>query len=519
MSEFLLEARNINKSFSGVQVLKDVNFGLKRGEVHALMGENGAGKSTLIKILTGAYTKDSGEIFVDGKPVTINNRQDSMDAGISCIYQELSVIDMLTVQQNICLAQEKTKGMFLAQEEMNQEVQELIDRYNFEFKATDLVGSLSVAKKQTVEILKALSYNADIIIMDEPTSSLTVAESEVLFGIIDRLKADGKSIVYISHRLDEVYQISDRMTILRNGENAGVLEHEEIDPIHVITAMIGHQLVDEEKVVHEVKEGAQTLDVSGLCVGGLLRNVSFTAHGGQILGIGGLVGAGRTELLECIFGLRKYDEGSIKLNGKELPPGNLNRIKEGIGLVPEDRRSEGLVQCLSIAKNVILASLDQVKTAFVINDRKASKRGEECVETYDVRPRIPQLLAQNMSGGNQQKVVIGKWLVREGAKLLLIDEPTVGIDIGAKSQIYSVLDDLAKQGVIVVVVSSDQEELLRISDRILIMYRGRIFKDFTDVKSITQEDLIAASSGLTKEEAAEAEAEAKEEAAKEEVLA
>ena len=502
--EMLLEAKGINKSFSGVQVLKNVDFGLKRGEIHALMGENGAGKSTLIKILTGVYSKDSGEILINGKPVEINNRQDSINAGISVIYQELSVIDMLTVQQNICLAQEKTKGFFLQQKRMNDEVQELIDRYGFEFKATDMVGTLSVAKKQTVEILKALSYNADIIIMDEPTSSLTVKESEVLFGIIDRLKADGKSIIYISHRLDEVYRLSDRMTILRNGELAGVLEKEEIDPIRVITAMIGKQLADEEKHVNLPKEGAGVLEVEHLSIGGILRDVSFKAYGGQILGIGGLVGAGRTEILESIFGLRDYDEGSIKLNGKELPKGNLNRIKEGIGLVPEDRRTQGLVQSLSIAKNAVLASLDQISTGIIVNNAKAAKRGEECVETYDVRPRIPGLMARNMSGGNQQKVVIGKWLVREGMNVMLIDEPTVGIDIGAKSQIYSVMQDLAKKGMIIIVVSSDQEELLRVSDRILMIYRGRIFKEFTDVRKITQEDLIAASSGLERTEEKEA---------------
>ncbi len=496
---YALQALGIDKSFSGIQVLDQVDFSVRRGEVHGLMGENGAGKSTLIKILTGAYTKDAGKILIDSEEVMINSRQDAAACGISVIYQELSVVESLSVAQNICLGQEKTKGIVLAEREMKQNVQELIDRYQFDLHPDDLVGSLSIAKRQTVEILKAISTDAKIIIMDEPTASLTPKESEILFGIIRRMRDEGKSIIYISHRLDEINLLVDRLTVLRNGQVVGVREFSKIDPVEIIHLMIGKELNQNTKQYHEPVDGGNVLEVKGLCIGGVLRGVSFEARGGQILGIGGLMGSGRTEILKSIFGLADYDAGEITLNGRALSRKPKKNAASGIGYIPEDRRAEGVVQNMSIERNLALASLDQwSRGRALMQNRRAKAAALACMERVDIRPRIPELASGLLSGGNQQKVVLGKWLMRGDLKLLLVDEPTVGIDIGARAQIYSILESLAEKGVVILVVSSDLQELLTISDRIMVMYRGRVFKQFQNV-GLTQKDILAASAGISEE--------------------
>lgn len=499
MDRPILEMKQIEKSFSGVKVLKSVDFTVYPGEVHGLMGENGAGKSTLIKILTGIYPKDGGQIFINGKEVSIDSRNDSRKLGISVIYQELSVISSLTVAQNVFLGQEESKGPFLSEKEMNKKVAELIDRYKFDLKPTDLVQSLSIAKRQTVEILKALLSDAEIIIMDEPTASITQKESQTLFEIIDRLRKQGKSIIYISHRLDEVEMIVDRLTVLRDGSVVGIREKGGINKGEIIRLMIGKELHNEQTVYHAPQGDKNLLEVNNLSIGGVLHHCSFKAYGGQILGIGGLVGSGRTEILKSIFGLQPYDAGEIILNGKRVSRSARKNARSGIGLVPEDRRTEGFIPLMSLERNIILAAYDRFSMGnLFVKVKQAKSAALKEIDNVDVRPKIPELNAINLSGGNQQKIVLGKWLIRDDLRVLLVDEPTVGIDVGAKDQIYSIMRGIADAGGIVVMVSSDLRELTTVSDRILIMVKGSVFKVLDNV-GVTQEDVLTASYGIEKE--------------------
>ena len=359
----ILEAEHIYKSFSGVPVLQDVHFEVKVGEVHALMGENGAGKSTLIKIVTGVYSKDEGQIYWEGKPVEINNYQDCQKLGVACIYQELSVIPPLTVAQNVFLGREPRNGPFINYKKMNQMTQDLIDKYQFPLKPTTIVDNLGIGQRQLIEILKGLSQNSKLLI--KPTASLSGKEAEMLFHIIRTLREQSVSIIYISHRLEEVYMLSDRLTILRDGKNAAVLEKEEIIPAKVIETMIG-KVVDESagsrKMLHSDDSKPVRLEVKNLTdKTDRFRNISFQVHSGEILGLGGLIGAGRTEVVRAIYGVDKAASGEVLLSGKKLNPSPKSSIKEGIGFVPEDRRNQGFIPLLSTTKNVALTNYDIVK--------------------------------------------------------------------------------------------------------------------------------------------------------------
>lgn len=505
--EFILEARAINKSFSGIPVLKSVNLGIRKGEVHALMGENGAGKSTLIKIITGAYTKDSGAILWKGKEVEINSLKDCQALGISCIYQELSVIPALTVAQNIYLGREPKKGRtgLIDHKKMNQMAQELIDKYEFPLKATDTVDSLGIGLRQLVEILKGLSCDSELLIMDEPTASLSGKEASILFEIIDTLRKQGVSIIYISHRLEEVYMLSDRLTILRDGMNAAILEKEEIVPKEVIQTMIG-KVVDESagsKKTLTRNTNEVVLKVEGLTRKGFFENVSFEIRRGEIVGFGGLIGAGRTEVMRCLYGADKYQSGKIYIEGKEYVPTSTRKsIDFGFGFVPEDRRGQGFIPLLSTNRNTALTNYDIIKqTAFAISSKEELEMCKKAIQKIDIRPADPEKQVGLMSGGNQQKVVIGKWLMRD-LKILIVDEPTAGIDVGAKDEIYHILEELASQGVIVILVSSDLQELVRVSHRILVMRKGKIVKELAE-GTVTQADILEAASGIeNREEAA-----------------
>ena len=500
----ILEARHICKSFSGVPVLQDVHFEVKAGEVHALMGENGAGKSTLIKIVTGVYSKDEGQIEWEGKPVTINNYQDCQKLGVACIYQELSVIPPLTVAQNVFLGREPRTGPFINYAKMNKMTQELIDKYQFPLKPTSVVANLGIGQRQLIEILKGLSQNSRLLIMDEPTASLSGKEAEMLFRIIQTLREQGVSIIYISHRLEEVYMLSDRLTILRDGKNAAVLEKEDIIPAKVIETMIG-KVVDESagsrKMLHSDDAAEVRLDVRGLTDGtDRYRNISFQVHRGEILGLGGLIGAGRTEVVRAIYGVDKAAGGEVYLDGKKLSPSPKASILEGIGFVPEDRRNQGFIPLLSTTRNVALTNYDIVKkNGLAISDGDELAMSKRAIEAIDIRPSDPEKQVGVMSGGNQQKVVLGKWLMRD-LKLLIVDEPTAGIDVGAKDEIYSILENLASKGVAVIVVTSDLQELLRVSHRILVMRKGDIVKEFKNVE-VTQSMVLAAGQGVEEEEA------------------
>ena len=464
--EILLSMNAIEKKFGDVQVLKKVDMEVARGEVHALMGENGAGKSTLIKILTGVYPKDGGSITFSGKACEINSRSDAQKLGIGVIYQELSLIPTLSVMQNVMLGKEKSGWGFLKIREMKKKVSDLIRYYDFNLQPDAIVETLSIAQRQTVEILKALSEDSSLIIMDEPTASLSSKESEALFGIINQLREKGVSILYISHRLEEVFRLADRLTVLRDGRKVAVLEKAQINPPDVIKMMIGKELSEAtaSRCLHRSKM-EPVLEVRSLCRKGTFSDISFTLHRGEIL-----------------------------FQGKKLPCRVSETIARGFGLVPEDRRNQGFIPLLSIERNIAVPNYDFLSKASNVNRAEEKKLGIDAVGKLDIRPADSQLPVGNLSGGNQQKVVIGKWLARD-LRVLLIDEPTAGIDIGAKDEIYKILDNLAEQGVSILLVSSDLQELLRVSHRILVFRKGHIQKEF-DSGVITQEDVLMAASGI-----------------------
>ena len=494
--EKLIEMKAINKQFAHVYALNDVDFDINKGEVHSLLGENGAGKSTLIKILTGVYPKDAGRIYFDGRPVEIRSREDAAALGIAVIFQELSLVPTLNIMQNIMLGKEKTRlGGILNKKEMHADVADLIERFAFPLDPNDIVETLSVAQCQMVEILKALSFNASLIIMDEPTSSLSNKESELLFGIIRQLRDRGVSILYISHRLEEVFQLSDRITVLRDGRKAGVLEHDQIVPGEVIRMMIGKEL-NEATASRPLRRSGKpaVLELKNLTSLGHYEGISFEVNEGEVLVITGLVGSGRTEVLRGIFGADQYDGGEVLFQGKPLKKGVQESIMRGFGLIPEDRRTQGFAPLLSVTRNVASTNYDKLSRFGVVNSDKENKLGVKAVEMVDLRPPNPHVPAMNLSGGNQQKIVLGKWLTRD-LKVLLIDEPTVGIDVGAKDEIYRFIENLARRNVAILLVSSDIAEVLRVATRILIMRGGRIINEFHD-GVVTQEDILLASSGI-----------------------
>ena len=491
----IVEMKGIEKVFSHVQALKGVDFSVRKGEVHALLGENGAGKSTLIKVLTGVYPRDGGEILFEGKPVEIESREDATRLGIAVIFQEFSLIPTLSVTQNILLGKEKQKLGVLQKKAMRREVAELIERFDFPLNPDDIIETLSVAQKQMVEILKALSTNAKLIIMDEPTASLSARESEMLYKIIRQLRERGVSIIYISHRLEEVFALSDRITVLRDGQLAGVIEHEDIVPDNVVKLMIGKELSDATASRSLcVSKERTVLEVKNLCSLGKYENVSFQVKAGEVLVLTGLVGSGRTEVLRSIFGADKYDSGEILFEEQKLPNSTSKVIARGFGLIPEDRRTQGFIPLLSVERNVASTNYDSLSSRGFVQRKKEKQLGEKAVGIVDLRPANPLVAVGNLSGGNQQKAVLAKWLTRD-LKVVLIDEPTVGIDIGAKDEIYNFIEDLARKGVAVLLVSSDVAEVLRVAHRIIVMKEGRIIHEFNDGVA-TQEDVLLASSGI-----------------------
>ena len=496
----LFEMKNIEKIFAHVHALDRVNFQVRKGEVHALLGENGAGKSTLIKILTGVYPKDGGQIFMEGKEVNIASREDAASLGISVIFQELSLVPTLSVYQNVMLGKELSCLGFVKAKQEKKKIAELIEYYGFSLGVNDIVETLSVAQMQMVEILKALAGEAKLIIMDEPTASLSSHESELLFKIIHQLRERGVSIIYISHRLEEVFTLSDRITILRDGKNTGVVEKNQIVPSEIIRMMIGKE-VSEATASRVLKrsEAETVLSVQHLSCLGAYEDVSFDVKRGEVVVLTGLVGAGRTEILRAIYGADAHDSGRIELEGKPYQPRIKKAVEEGFGLIPEDRRTQGFSPFLCVTRNVALTNYDKLSRKGFVNKADEDRLGRRAVELVDLRPANPDIFVGNLSGGNQQKVVLSKWLTRQ-LKVLLIDEPTVGIDIGAKDEIYEIIENLSRQGVAILMVSSDLAEVLRVAHRILVMREGKIAKEF-HTGIVTQEDILMASSGFTEEEA------------------
>ncbi|MDO4548546.1 MAG: sugar ABC transporter ATP-binding protein [Clostridia bacterium] len=491
----LVSMKGIDKKFSHVYALNKVDFDIEVGEVHALLGENGAGKSTLIKVLTGVYPKDGGEIIFDGKRVEIESRDDADKLGIAVIFQELSLIPTLTVTQNILLGKEKHRFGILQKKAMKRQVADIIERFDFPLKPDDVIETLSVAQKQMVEILKALSTNARLIVMDEPTASLSAKESEMLFKIIRQLRERGVSILYISHRLEEVFALSDRITVLRDGKLVGVVEHDEIVPDRIVNMMIGKELSEATASRNlRVGQGKTVISVDHLTRPGFFRDISFEVKAGEVLVLTGLVGSGRTEVLRAIFGADPYESGSVTYDGKPFKGSPGKAISAGMGLIPEDRRTQGFIPLLTVEKNIASTNYDKLsKNGFVLR-RKERELGLEGVKLVDLRPPNPLVIVGNLSGGNQQKAVLAKWLTRE-LKLILVDEPTVGIDVGAKDEIYKFIEELASQGVAVLLVSSDIAEVLRVAHRIIVMRNGEIIREFNDGIA-TQEDILLTCSGI-----------------------
>ena len=495
--ELILRTENICKSFNGIQVLKNVNLEIRKGEIHALMGENGAGKSTIIKIITGVYTKDDGEIYIDGKHVQINNRHDAAEAGISVIYQELSVVPELTVTENIFLGHEIMKHGLPDKKEMRRQVQTLIDKYGFILHPDTLVATMGMAQRQMTEILKALSTEAKLLIMDEPTTSLSAGETEQLFVTMEGLRERGTSILYISHRLEEIYRVTDRLTIMRNGEVVGVVDSKTVEADTVTNMMIGHELEKTGVRVPKINPD-HFIEVKDLQLGNLLHDINFKAYGGEILGIGGLVGSGRTELVSCIYGAIKKYKGSITLDGKPVSRSVARNIKAGFGMVPEDRRTEGFFPQLSILRNIAISSYDRLSSGGFVNAKAENDHAEKAIADYDVRPAMKKLPVQNLSGGNQQKVILARWLSRD-VDVLILDEPTVGVDVGVKAELYVYMRKLADKGAIIIMVSSDLAELTEVSDRVLVLHNGTFFQEFRDHKA-TQQAVLLASSGVAAKE-------------------
>ncbi len=475
MNDMILKMCNIHKTFPGVYALRNIDFDLRYGEVHALLGENGAGKSTLIKVLAGIYSVDKGQIFIKGKECKIGSVKASQSYGISVIHQELNLIPHMTVAENIFLGREPTQGKtrFVNFKKLNDTAQDLLNSLSLAIKATDKICSLSVAQQQMVEIAKALSVDAEIIIMDEPTSSLTDKEVEMLFTTINNLRRKNISIIYISHRMEELFQITDRITVMRDGQYIGTKVTKETTKDELIAMMVGRELKDLYiKTKHPI--GETVLEVKNLERKNVLHNINLSLRKGEILGVSGLVGAGRTELVRAIFGIDSFDSGEITLEGKSLNiKSPLDAVDNGIVLVPENRKEQGLVLLRSVGYNITLTVLKKFINRIKVNKKLEESIVEDYIERLSIKTPSKEQRAGNLSGGNQQKIVIAKWLATN-PKVLILDEPTRGVDVGAKSEIYSIMNTLAKQGVGIIMVSSELPEVINMSDRVLVMCNGEI---------------------------------------------
>ena len=472
-SEYVLELKGITKIFPGVKALNKVQFQLRPGEVHALMGENGAGKSTFIKVITGVHKAEEGEMFLNGQKVDFKGPRDAQAAGIAAVYQHATSYPDLTVAENIFMGHEIIKHGIIQWKQMNEEANKLLKRMNAEFDATAEMGTLSVAEQQIVEIAKALSTNARIIILDEPTASLTKRESEELYRIVDQLREEGVSVIFISHRFEDMYRLATRVTVFRDSQYIGTYNVDEITNADLIKAMVGREINDLfPKPVVEI--GKEMLKVEHLSRTGFFKDISFTLHAGEILGFTGLVGAGRTEVIESVCGITKPDAGKVYLEGKEI---HVNKPSDamdlGIVLLPEDRQKEGLLMSWGLGRNVTLPIMGKYAKGGLNDEKKEREISKELLEEVDTKAVDIFQPASSLSGGNQQKVVVAKALGQE-MKVVIMDEPTKGVDVGAKAEIYAIMGDLAKQGYAIILISSEMPEILGMADRIVVMCNGRL---------------------------------------------
>ncbi|MDR3225206.1 MAG: sugar ABC transporter ATP-binding protein [Clostridiales Family XIII bacterium] len=492
----IVKMEHIVKTFGGVHALSDVHFSANAGEVHALLGENGAGKSTLVKILAGALEKDSGEVFIDGKSIHIHSPKDGQDAGISVIYQEFALAKDLTVAENVFIDNMGEGKHIIDWKRLKSRTSEILDELGFgDIDVSKKVEELTVAYQQVVEICKAISRDAKVLIFDEPTAVLTSREVEKLFTIIERLKSKGVCIIYISHRLEEIFKITDRITVLKDGANVTCMPTSDTDKQKLVTCMIGRDM-SEFFPERNAKIGDVILKVNDLNNGKMTRNVSFEARAGEVLGFAGLVGAGRTETMRTIFGADKKDSGVVYLNGKEAHIRSPKiAVKHGIGMVPEDRKQMGILLDMSIRVNGTLSSLGEFATGLgVIKAKKETSKIDEMIETLTVKTPSQKNKASSLSGGNQQKVALMKWLISE-CSVLIFDEPTRGVDVGAKVEIYKVINSLAEQGVAIIMISSEMPEIIGMCDRVVVMRNGSITGE-VEGDDITEQSLINLSMGV-----------------------
>ncbi|MFC7395451.1 sugar ABC transporter ATP-binding protein [Scopulibacillus cellulosilyticus] len=493
--EPIVKMTNISKLFSGNQVLKQVSFEIVPGEIHALMGENGAGKSTLMKILTGIYSKDEGDILVNGSLVDYKDPKEAEQDGISVIHQELNIIPNLTVAENMFLGKEisYSKTGILNTKAMRNETKRHLERLGVKLNPDKNAGSLSVGQQQMVEIAKALATDTKVLVMDEPTAALTDREIETLFGVMRDLKNQGVAIVYISHRMEEIFQMCDRITVLRDGSYVGTENIKETDLNQIVKMMVGREL-GERFPERQVKIGEERLRVEGLSNTGLFEDVSFSVKQGEVLGVAGLMGAGRSEIFETLFGARHKTGGRIFVDEKEVKIKKpYDAKKAGIGFVTEDRKSEGLVLELSVKKNLALPNLKPLSNWGVMSAKAEKSMAEDFINKLRIKTHHADLQVKSLSGGNQQKVVIGKW-VGINPKILILDEPTRGVDIGAKKEIYQIINELAAQGVAIVMISSELPEVLGMSDRIMVIHEGRVAR-ILDKAEANQENIMQAATG------------------------
>ena len=490
-NEIIVRMQGVSKSFPGVKALDGVDFDLRAGEVMALLGENGAGKSTLMKILSGVYQRDEGQVTVFGKEVEIGlTPRKAQELGITIIHQELNMCQHLTVAENIFLGRElRMKDGRLDNKAMNQASAQVLERLRIDIRPTDVVGNLQLSKRQMVEIARALSTDARVLIMDEPTSALTAREIQDLFQIIRQLRDEGRGIIYISHRLEELQHIVDRVTVLRDGKHIRTMEWQDTSLPEIISLMVGRDIKEKFPRVESVR-GKPIFEVHGLNAGRLVRDVSLTLYEGEILGIAGLVGAGRTETTRAIVGVEPKDSGRLVLDGQEIRINKpMDAIRQGVVLVPEDRKRDGLCVKLSVTSNVELPNLDIVSTpAGVVRVRQVADMVKKAISNLSIRLPGPHVDAASLSGGNQQKVVVGKWLARN-SRVVIFDEPTRGIDVAAKVEIYHLMNQLKQQGIGVMFISSEMPEVLGIADRIVVMCDGRVTGELMREEA-TQEKIL-----------------------------
>lgn len=490
----VLVLKGISKAFSGIKAVDNVDLDIRKGEVHALLGENGAGKSTLMKIIYGIYSRDDGDIFYQGQKVDIQSPLDAKKNGIVFVQQEISIVPELSVAENIFLGSSPVKSLNRVDwKKLRECSRKILDELKCNFSENEITANLTIAQQQMVEIARALAFNPNLIIFDEPTSSLTEQEKQVLFENIREQKAKGIGIIYISHRMDEIFEISDRITVLRDGKKTGTLLTSETNAKEITKLMIGRDIVEEFQK-NCVQTGEEKLKLEGLTQKGFFEDISFTLRKGEVLGLYGLIGAGRSEVAEAIFGLRQPDSGKIYINQKEQRiPNSKKAVKLGIGFVPEDRKKHGFIGTMSCRKNLSLAKLFKMKKYGFIDNKNEASIFKNYQEKLAIKTSSPEKLIINLSGGNQQKIVIAKWMANN-PQILILDEPTRGIDVGSKSQVHHLIRKMAEEGLAVLVISSEMPEIIRVCDRIITMYNGNITSELCN-NQLTEHDLVCGAIG------------------------